>query len=198
MWLCLRICVKIQDFASKLWNGSSLCQLIRRPLCHLRVWLGLCVCFMPCTSHKFCVLNLLFHQDRDLLSSHSCFTPFIQLYSPESCPAYPLSSTVCQRPALPKSYLFILKLTGLQTSLPHFRVRGLAEVAEKLFWTLHIQFALCASGEIKCRGCDDLRSRKAATQQPLVAAHETQASKQSFNNTLSLRIWHESVKWIMH
>lgn len=62
---------------------------------------------------------------------------------------------------------------------------------------MHIQSPSFASGQLKCRMSDDLRPRKAASQQPLVAVYKTQACMKVFKNALSSRLSHRSYKWTL-
>lgn len=118
---CLRLCVKIQDFISRLWNGSSLCKLLPRPLWHRGVCSGL---LHACARVRFKPFTLLW--TFYLFRNGICWTfIFVQ----RRAASHTLHRITHPRAALhnhrlPKITQIIYFNMGSQTCLFCFGVRG--------------------------------------------------------------------------
>lgn len=197
MRLCLRLCVKIWGFTSKLWNGSSLSGVDTSVP---RATSGSGVCFMPRTPHRFSVLNsFLVFQDTDSLRFHGLATFYTveltwELPRDNHCLPQVWHETSFNN----RLFIYFSERTGAACFfVSRFRVRGLTVVAQTFFWddAYSVFFVFFASGGIDGQTTYDPSSHKPA------AMCETQTCKNILNsggNTLSSRLWHLSVKWIMH
>lgn len=130
MWQCLRLCVKIQHFTSKLWNGLPLCKLIPCLLCHqgLCVWVLVCVsCLVLPMISLFGIIYLSTKGICWVFLVIKCFFASHHLESSTPLTAAPYS----QRPARPNFIGTAFSRWGFHTKvfgpyLFRFRERGLS------------------------------------------------------------------------
>lgn len=133
MRLCLRLCVKIWGFTSKLWNGSSLSGVDTSVP---RATSGSGVCFMPRTPHRFSVLNsFLVFQDTDSLRFHGLATFYTveltwELPRDNHCLPQVWHETSFNN----RLFIYFSERTGAACFFVScFRVRGLTVVAQTFF-----------------------------------------------------------------